>query len=186
MFRTFVFRRPVTKFSGENNVGSFKAEFWKSKHSVSPRHWYQPFRYGFGWYQPTTLNCCCIMLKCQRREYLKLYAIRVDVHTWPVIPIFIRSKLWNVNLQSAIFGATDLLCSILCSVDCASLYNLSKWSQLGAHYFWVYLFQLLYIFRAIVCPSSGELTVSMRHWYFSFCMGGCLVCRPDSQPYSVA
>jgi len=24
-------------------------------------------------------------------------------------------------------------------------------------------------------PSSGEFTVSMRHWYFSLCMGGCLV-----------
>ena len=55
-----------------------------------------------------------------------------------------------------------------------------KWSQLGAHYFVVCLFQLLYMFRATTCPSSGELTVSMRHWYFSLCMGGCLVC--SSQP----
>jgi len=53
----------------------------------------------------------------------------------------------------------------------------SKWSQLGAHYFLVYLFQLLYMFRATVSASSGELIVSMRHWYFPFCMGGCLVCR---------
>jgi hypothetical protein len=51
-----------------------------------------------------------------------------------------------------------------------------KWSQLGAHYFLVYLFQLLYLFRATVYPSSGELTLSMRHWYFSLCMVGCLVC----------
>jgi len=51
-----------------------------------------------------------------------------------------------------------------------------KWSQLGAHYFLVYLFQLLYMFRATMWPSSGELTLSMRHWYFSLCMGGCLVC----------
>ena len=35
---------------------------------------------------------------------------------------------------------------------------------------------LLYMFRATMCPSSGELTVSMRHWYFSLCMVGCLVC----------
>ena len=46
----------------------------------------------------------------------------------------------------------------------------------GAHYFLVYLFKLLYMFRATMCPSSGELTVSVRHWYFSLCMGGCLVC----------
>ena len=54
-----------------------------------------------------------------------------------------------------------------------------KWSQLGAHYFLVYLFQLLCMFRVTMCPSSGELTVSVRHWYFSLCMVGCLVCRPD-------
>jgi len=51
-----------------------------------------------------------------------------------------------------------------------------KWNQLGAHYFLVYLFQLLYIFRATMFPSLGELTVSMRRWYFSLCMCGCLVC----------
>ena len=38
-----------------------------------------------------------------------------------------------------------------------------KWSQLGAHCFSVYLFQLLYMFRATMCPSSGELTVSLQH-----------------------
>ena len=45
----------------------------------------------------------------------------------------------------------------------------------------VYLLQLLYMYQATMCPSSGELTVSMRLWYFSLCMGGCLVCcsRPD-------
>ena len=52
-----------------------------------------------------------------------------------------------------------------------------KWSQLGAHYFLIYLFKLLYMFRSTMCPSSGEPTVSMQHWYFSFFMGGCLVCR---------
>ena len=61
-----------------------------------------------------------------------------------------------------------------------SVLNLFKWSQLGAHYFLVYLFQLPYMFRATVCPSSGELTVPMRHWYFSPFMGGCLVCRLQS------
>ena len=61
-----------------------------------------------------------------------------------------------------------------------------KWSQLGAHYFLVYLFELLYMFRATTW-SSGELTVCMQHWYFSLCMGGWLVCcsRPDSHPYRV-
>jgi len=60
-----------------------------------------------------------------------------------------------------------------------------KWSQLGAHCFLVDLFQLLYMFRATMCLSSGELTLSKRNWYFSLCMGGCLLCcrRPDSHPY---
>jgi len=55
---------------------------------------------------------------------------------------------------------------------------------LGAHFFLVYLFQLLYMFRATVCSSSEELTLSMRHWYFSLCMGGCLVCCSRKIPVS--
>ena len=31
------------------------------------------------------------------------------------------------------------------------------------------------MFRATMCPSSGELSVSERHLYFSLCMGGGLV-----------
>ena len=65
-----------------------------------------------------------------------------------------------------------------------------KWSQLGARYFLVYLFQLLYMCRAGMCPSSGELTVSMRHWYiFTLCgwLTGLLVgmsLNPTSRPVS--
>ena len=49
---------------------------------------------------------------------------------------------------------------------CIPCINVFKWSQLSAHYLLVHLFQLLYMFRAAMCPSSGEFTVSMRHWYF--------------------
>ena len=31
---------------------------------------------------------------------------------------------------------------------------------------------LHYMLRATTCLSSGEITVSMRHWYLSLCMGG--------------
>jgi hypothetical protein len=31
---------------------------------------------------------------------------------------------------------------------------------------------LIYMFRANMCPSSEEITVSIRHWYLSLCMGG--------------
>ena len=60
-----------------------------------------------------------------------------------------------------------------------------KWSQLGSHFYLVYLFQLLYMFRAIMCPSSGELTVYMLvfitlyGWMFGLRVGMRLV---SSQP----
>jgi len=38
-----------------------------------------------------------------------------------------------------------------------------KWSQLGAHYFLVYLFQLLYMFRATMCPSLAGLLQQTSH-----------------------
>ena len=28
------------------------------------------------------------------------------------------------------------------------------------------------MFRATMCPSSGEIAVSVWHWYLSLCMGG--------------
>ena len=59
-----------------------------------------------------------------------------------------------------------------------------KWSQLGAHYFLVYLFQLLYVFQATMCPSSGELTVSMWHGHFSLSVGGCLVCADQTSTHT--
>jgi len=36
-----------------------------------------------------------------------------------------------------------------------------------------------------MCPSSGEMTVSMHTWYLSLCVDDCLVCLPDSPPYKV-
>jgi len=53
-----------------------------------------------------------------------------------------------------------------------------KWSQIGAHYFLVvYLFQILSICFGQLCAHRQENLLYLRHWYFSFCMGGCLVCR---------
>ena len=40
---------------------------------------------------------------------------------------------------------------------------------------------LLYVFRATMCPSSGEITVSMRHWHLSLCMGGVWSQTPPIQ-----
>jgi hypothetical protein len=48
------------------------------------------------------------------------------------------------------------------------------------------------MFRATVCPSSGEITVSMRHLVFvtlcgwlSGMQGGIPPCIPDSHPHRV-
>ena len=89
-----------------------------------------------------------------------------------------RKGLW-LNLK------TLRIYFFLCFLSVHPCIIFFKRSQLGAHYFLVYLFQLQYMFRATMCPSSGELTVSMRHWYFSLCVVGCLVCcsRPDSHPH---
>jgi len=51
------------------------------------------------------------------------------------------------------------------------------WIQVGAQFCLVYIYIYIYmpllsIFRATMCPSSGEITVSMWHWYLSICMGG--------------
>ena len=55
-----------------------------------------------------------------------------------------------------------------------------KWSQLDTHYFLVYLFQLLYMDRVTMYPSSRELTICMRHWRLSVLLVGM---RPvSSQP----
>jgi hypothetical protein len=116
MFKTFVVRRLVTKVSGKNYVSIFRAEIWKSKQMFSPRNWYQPFRYGFGWYQPTRLNCY-IMLNCERREYRKFCAIRVDVHTWPE-----SINLYLVKTVKLQFTVTHIRCNRLI-MQCLTLIN---------------------------------------------------------------
>ena len=70
------------------------------------------------------------------------------------------------------------------------------WSQLDAHYFFVYLFQILYMTTHITSmwPSSGELNVSMWHlvlvilcgWLPGLLVGMRLIptSRPDSHTVS--
>jgi len=88
----------------------------------------------------------------------------------------IRVKFFHQMVNTHFFNV--LLTVHPCVIFC-------KWSQLGAHYYSVYLFQLLYMFRATMCQSSAEIIVSMRHWHLLLCMGGGLVSRPDSHQYRV-
>ena len=51
-----------------------------------------------------------------------------------------------------------------CFVDHASLYNLVNKSNLVHNFFFsIFIFVNLYMFRATMCPSSGETTVFMWH-----------------------
>ena len=72
-------------------------------------------------------------------------------------------------IRSNLFHQKILSCRIMLSLSFFFLTAhpciiFSKWSQLVAHHFLVYLFQVLCMFRATVFPSSWELSVSMRHW----------------------
>jgi len=40
----------------------------------------------------------------------------------------------------------------------------------------------LYMFRALMCSSSGELIVSIRHWYMSLYVDDRLVCMFGFHP----
>jgi hypothetical protein len=59
----------------------------------------------------------------------------------------------------------DNILRILGFVDGASLYNLANKTNL-VHSFSCMFISILYMFWATMCPSSGEITVSMRHLVF--------------------
>jgi len=133
------------------------------------------------------------MIKREKADFSEMLAgylsarLAVSHHRNPYLWTSYNFFQWNIKKA----------CPLLFTDECTPFHKTAKqltiilylrsfkWSQLGAHYFLVYLFQHLYMFRATMCPSSGELTVSMQHWYFSFCVGGCLVCRPDNHPHRV-
>ena len=58
--------------------------------------------------------------------------------------------LWTVHPSSQSLHINPTRCTILLSI----------------------FISLLYMFRWTMYPSSGEITVSMRHWYMSLCMSG--------------
>jgi len=72
---------------------------------------------------------------------------------------------WATELVGTILGQDEYYLASLCFVDRASLYNLVNKTNL-VHNFSFMLISILYMFRATMCPSSGEITVSMRHLLF--------------------
>jgi hypothetical protein len=76
---------------------------------------------------------------------------------------------WNFTLRK-MRGVLDhlrnyQLSRILRFVERPSLYNLVKWTILVHNFFYMFI-DFLYMFRATMCPSSGENTVPMRNPVF--------------------
>jgi len=87
---------------------------------------------------------------CRRRNYNESMSIKLKciccllthfINYLSISPVYDILHKWHPHVKSI---------NIICF----------KWSQLSAHYSLVHLFQLLYMFRATMCPSSGELNVS--------------------------
>jgi hypothetical protein len=76
--------------------------------------------------------------------------------------------LWLCSITSKDFAR------ILCFVDRVSLYNLVNKTKLVDNFSYMFI-SILYMFRATMSPSSGEITVSMRH----------PSCIPDGHPHRV-
>jgi len=95
------------------------------------------------------------------------------------------TRLFKTNLTTLLQIIIELgsqRCSLSrYAVHC--LVNEANLAQNCSYYF----ISFLYMFRATVCPSSGEITVSMRHLIFVTLCGRLsgmpsAGCMPDSQP----
>jgi len=113
----------------------------------------------------------CLWIYIHASDYV--YHLCLNAH-WIMSSSF-QTKVTRFTLLLSIFISTYLHVSgnyvpiirrAYCIYVTLVFFTLGGCLVWGAYCFLVYLFQLLYAFRATVCPSSGELTVSMVHWYF--------------------
>jgi len=58
-------------------------------------------------------------------------------------------------------------------------------NQLDAQFFSYLFISILYMFRAAMCPSSGELLYQCDTWFMSPCVDGRLVCIPVNRLHRV-
>ena len=86
----------------------------------------------------------------------------LPLHVWNKIHLGISKKDHICWIPSIKWGFYEKGFTIYVLLTMHPSIIFFKWNQLGAHYVSVHLFQLLYMFWATMCPSSGELTVSMR------------------------
>ena len=72
------------------------------------------------------------------------------------------------------------VCMYVCFVDRASQHNLLQIEPTWCTNFLNMFITLLYMFRAITCPSSGKIPYLCDIWYQSLYIEDCLICRVDS------
>jgi hypothetical protein len=111
----------------------------------------------------------------RNRNIIRLFAMLRTRLKW--IKFSVLSKVWFYKICRL----------LLCFVDRASLYNFANKANL-VHNILSTFISFLYMFRATMCPSSGEITVSMRHLIFVTVYGWLsgmqgATCIPDSHPY---
>ena len=128
------------------------------------------------------LQCCCKIYTIYPAFFLFYNAIKMFKTIY--ISSFCILKFLNILVKF-------LSCIILCFVDRTTWYNLVNRTSL-MHNFLNMFIAFLYVFRATMCPSSGENTVPMRHLAFftlyrrlSGMQDGIPPCIPNSHLYRV-
>jgi len=80
-----------------------------------------------------------------------------EYHPWTIL-----IRCFSLFCLTGIGDSRFILNRILCFVNLASLYKLVNTTNL-LHNFFLSIFINLCMFRATMCPSSGETTVFLRH-----------------------
>jgi hypothetical protein len=85
------------------------------------------------------------------------------------ISVSVKTNLYRDNIHNMYVNYKTRFFNVLLTVHtCTILQTNPKRCTILLSIF----ISLLYMFPATTCPSSGEITVSMRHWYLSLCMSG--------------
>ena len=74
----------------------------------------------------------------------------------------VEQSPWDADRSAA---SQEIPCRILCFVDRAAWYNSCKWPTWRTIFFSYMFIPNLYMFRALMCSSSGELIVSIHLVY---------------------
>ena len=110
------------------------------------------------------------------------YVINNVMFCWPCIPVCSVDRASRYDLLTVHPGMFCWPCIPVWSVDRASRYDLLTVhpgmifvnNQLDPQFFFLYLFiSILYMFRAAMCPSSGEVLYQCDTWFMSVCVCRC-------------